>query len=110
MQWFPDISKALKTKLDLDKAHEIDFVKNTKKYKVIPLLIASSILTLLILPEMIKIFWHSLIIIKKYSYKAFAYYDIVLSIILYIECLSIILSIYLINSFIKIQKELQSLR
>ncbi len=107
LQWFPDVSKASGIKYNPDKARDIDFVQDIQKYKVMPLLIASVLLTLIILPLFFNVLWESLMTIKKYSFNAFAYYDVVLSVILYISCLSITLSGYLVITFVKIKKELR---
>lgn len=107
LQWFPDISRASLIKYNPDRAHEIDFLKTIQKYKVLPLLVASVVLTLLILPIVIDIFLESIVILFKHSYNAFAYYDIILSVILYISCLSIVLSWYLLSRYLKMRKELK---
>ncbi len=107
LQWFPDISKASKTKYNPDKAQDIDFVTTTQRYKVAPLLVASLVLTFIILPLFVDIVWESLVILYMHSYNAFAHYDIILSVILYISCLSITLSWYLVSCFLKMRKELK---
>ena len=107
LQWFSDISEALEVKVAKSKAVEIDFVEKILKFKVIPLLIVSLVLSALTFPVLIKGLEQTLVILIKESWWAPEQYDVVLAITFFVCILILVLTLYLSYAVFKLNRKIR---
>lgn len=104
IKWLEEITKANEVEIPTykeDGENEYKLVKKINWVNVFPLLMFSLILTLVIIPDWLKILFKSLEIIKEYSFNL-KYYDIVSAIYLLIGVTSFSFTVYLSVCFIKL--------
>lgn len=107
LQWFSDISEALEVKVAKSNAGEIDFVEKILKFKVIPLLIVSSVLSALTFPVLFKGLEQTLVILIKESWWAPKQYDVVLAITFFVCILILVLTLYLSYAVLKLNRKIR---
>lgn len=107
LQWFSEISNALEVKVVKNNAKEIDFVEKILKFKVIPLLIVSFILSVLTIPIFFEGLKQTIRIMIKESWWAPEFYDVVLALTLFVCSLIIILTIYLSFAVFKLNQKIK---
>jgi hypothetical protein len=111
LKWEDKINQAI----DLPSpTHKVDGLPEYTKVKqtlisyVLPLCLTSLVLTLIILPEWLKIFTDSISVISNHGFKL-KYYDIVSSIFLLLGLIFLSFSIYLMSCFIQLWKKMNNL-
>lgn len=111
LKWLDEIKIANKVSIPKHKEDgqkEFEIVKRINRYYVLPLTIFSAMLSLLILPEWVKIIIETCRVISQYSFDV-KYYDIVSAIFLLIGAVSFVFTIHLLFSYYSLRVKTKQL-